>query len=90
MKITISNLHRDTPKELLHSLLEEFGTVKTINLYEGASTQSPTSYAIIEMGSKSEAYSVVLYLNGDILNGKPLSVECLKVSGNMDNRLKKS
>ena len=75
MKVLISNLDTAISNKDLQAVLEEFGTVQSIQLLSGALN---STYAIVEMGSSQEAVSVVEFLQGDIINGRPLHLKLVE------------
>jgi RNA recognition motif-containing protein len=75
MKILISNLNTEVSSKDLQAVLEEFGTVRSLELLSGP-LDSP--YAVVEMSSSQEAVSVVEFLQGDLVNGRPLHLKLVE------------
>lgn len=74
MKIYVGNIQRETAEHEVKDLFNEFGTVDSINLIRDNYTKMLKGFGFIEMNNESEAQKAIKSLDGQMLNGRPLTV----------------
>jgi RNA recognition motif-containing protein len=74
MKIYIGNIHRESSESEIKNLFETHGKVESINLIRDNYTKMLKGFGFVEMNDESEAQTAIKNLDGQLFNGRPLSV----------------
>lgn len=94
MNIYVGNISRETSENEVKALFEEFGKVENINLIRDNYTKALKGFGFIEMPDSDEAEKAIKSLNGQMFNGRPLTVNVAKPktenSGNRTRRFRSS
>ena len=94
MNIYVGNIPRETSENEVKALFEEFGKVEKINLIRDNYTKTLKGFGFIEMPESSEAENAIKSLNGQMFNGRPLTVNVAKAktenSGNRPRKFRSS
>lgn len=78
MNIYIGNISRETSENEVSALFEEFGKVDSINLIRDNHTKLLKGFGFIEMPDAEAAEKAIKSLNGQMFNGRPLTVNVAK------------
>jgi len=73
-KIYVGNISFNTSEDILRSTFSQYGTVETVDMVRDRDTGQPRGFAFVEMTNDSEAQSAIDALNGQTLDGRPLTV----------------
>jgi RNA recognition motif-containing protein len=94
MNIYIGNIPRETSENEVKTLFEEFGKVDNINLIRDNYSKTLKGFGFVEMPNSDEAENAIKNLNGQMFNGRPLTVNVAKPktenSGNRNRRFRSS
>jgi RNA recognition motif-containing protein len=94
MNIYVGNISRESSENEISALFEEFGKVDNINLIRDNYTKILKGFGFIEMSNSDEAEKAIKSLNGQMFNGRPLTVNVAKPktenSGNKPRRFRSS
>jgi RNA recognition motif-containing protein len=94
MNIYVGNIPRETSENEVKALFEEFGKVDNINLIRDNYTKTLKGFGFIEMNDSDEAEKAIKNLNGQMFNGRPLTVNVAKPKnenpGNRTRRFRSS
>jgi RNA recognition motif-containing protein len=94
MNIYVGNISRESSENELTALFEEFGKVEKINLIRDNYTKMLKGFGFIEMPDSEEAEKAIKNLDGQMFNGRPLTVNVAKPktenSGNKPRRFRQS
>ncbi len=74
MNIYVGNISRETSENEVRSLFEEFGKVDNVNLIADNYTKELKGFGFINMPDSDEAGKAIKSLNGQMFNGRPLTV----------------
>jgi RNA recognition motif-containing protein len=74
MKIYVGNIQRETPENEVKELFEAYGKVESINLIRDNYTKMLKGFGFVEMNDETEAQNAIKNLDGQLLNGRPLTV----------------
>jgi RNA recognition motif-containing protein len=92
MNIYVGNISRETSENEVRALFEEFGKVDNINLITDNFTKMLKGFGFIEMPNSEEGEKAIKNLNGQMFNGRPLTVNVAKPktenSGNKNRRFR--
>jgi len=78
MNIYVGNISRESSENEIRALFEEFGKVDNINLIRDNYTKILKGFGFIEMPDSDEAEKAIKNLNGQMFNGRPLTVNVAK------------
>ena len=78
MNIYIGNLQRESSEQEVRALFEEYGKVESINLIRDNFTKLLKGFGFIEMPETEEAEKAIKALDGQMFNGRPLTVNVAK------------
>ncbi len=84
MNIYIGNISRESTENEVRALFEEYGTVDSINLIRDNYTKMLKGFGFIEMSETEDAEKAIKSLDGQMFNGRPLTVNVAKPK--TDNR----
>lgn len=87
MNIYIGNISRESSENEVKALFEEFGKVESINLIRDNYTKMLKGFGFIEMTDSDEAEKAIKSLDGQMFNGRPLTVNVAKPK--TDNKFNK-
>ena len=74
-RLYVGNLNWDTTEDTLQAALSEGGRgVKEIHMVTDRETGRPRGFAFVEMASESDAQGAIEALDGQILDGRNLTV----------------
>ncbi len=73
-KIYVGNLNFQTDEEALRSAFAQFGQVDTVDIVRDRDSGQPRGFAFVEMANDNEADSAISGLNGQPVDGRPLTV----------------
>jgi RNA recognition motif-containing protein len=74
MKIFVGNLPFSTTQEELESLFSESGAVTSVNIITDRFSGKSRGFGFVEMDNQEEAQAAIERLNGNELQGRPLTV----------------
>lgn len=74
MKIYVGNIQRETAEHEVKDLFAAYGNVDSINLIRDNYTKMLKGFGFIEMNDEAEAEKAIKNLDGQMLNGRPLTV----------------
>jgi RNA recognition motif-containing protein len=74
MNIYIGNISRESSENEIRTLFEEFGKVENINLIRDNYTKMLKGFGFIDMPDKDEAEKAIKSLDGQMFNGRALTV----------------
>ncbi len=74
MKIFVGNLPFSTGPEELEALFSESGTVASVNIITDRFSGKSRGFGFVEMENQEEAQAAIERLNGNELQGRPLTV----------------
>ena len=75
MKLLVRNLDRDTTKEELKVLFEEYGTVQSCDLVLDKATGASKGFAYVEMPKPGEAKAAMKNLNNKEVGSSKIRVK---------------
>lgn len=75
MKLLVRNIARNTTKEELRSLFEEFGTLQSYSLVLDKETGESKGFGFVEMPKIGDAKLAIKKLNGKEVDGSKLRVK---------------
>lgn len=95
MNIYIGNISRESSENEIKALFEEYGKVESINLIRDNYTKLLKGFGFIEMPDNDSAENAIKNLDGQMFNGRPLTVNVAKPKkedkgGNKPRRFRKS
>lgn len=73
-KIYVGNISFNTSEDILRTTFSQYGAVETVDMVRDRDTGQPRGFAFVEMTNDSEAQSAIDALNGQTLDGRPLTV----------------
>lgn len=73
-KLYVGNLSYDMTDRDLHQRFEPHGTVASAQVIMDRDTGRSKGFGFVEMGSEAQARAAVAALNGQEVNGRPLTV----------------
>lgn len=73
-KVYVGNLPYDMSDNDLQRLFEPHGTVQSVQVIMDRDTGRSKGFGFVEMGSSKEAQAAIAALNGQEINGRPLTV----------------
>jgi cold-inducible RNA-binding protein len=73
-KLYVGNLSFETTDSTLAQLFEAHGTVQSAQVIMDRDTGRSKGFGFVEMGSDQEAQAAIAALNGQDVNGRPLTV----------------
>ncbi|MEN6302074.1 MAG: RNA-binding protein [Armatimonadia bacterium] len=74
MRLYVGNLSYTTTEESLREAFEEYGTVESAAVITDRDTGRPRGFGFVEMPNDDEAQRAIDGLNGQQLDGRPLTV----------------
>jgi cold-inducible RNA-binding protein len=74
MRLYVGNLSYTTTEEGLREAFEEYGQVESATIVTDRETGRPRGFGFVEMPSDEEAQSAIDAMNGQQLDGRPLTV----------------
>ena len=78
MNIYIGNISRESSENEVKSLFEEFGKVENVNLIRDNYSKMLKGFGFIDMPDNEEAERAIKSLDGQMFNGRPLTVNVAK------------
>jgi RNA recognition motif-containing protein len=72
--IYVGNLSYDTTQAQLQELFEAHGEVSSVNVITDRDTGRPRGFAFVEMATEQGASAAIAALNGQEVDGRPLTV----------------
>ncbi|MFA5404778.1 MAG: RNA-binding protein [Ignavibacteria bacterium] len=78
MNIYVGNISRESSEDEIKTLFEEFGKVENINLIRDNYTKMLKGFGFIDMPENDEAEKAIKGLDGQMFNGRPLTVNVAK------------
>jgi len=88
MNIYIGNIARESTETEIREAFEAFGEVSTINLIRDNYTKVLKGFGFVEMPDKEAAEKAIKELDGQLFNGRPLTVNVAKPKTDSGNRSK--
>jgi cold-inducible RNA-binding protein len=73
-KLYVGNLSFNTTENELQELFSQAGTVQEVSLMQDKFTGKSRGFAFVTMGSEEDAQNAISKLNGQTVEGRPLSV----------------
>ena len=73
-KLYVGNLSFNTTENELQELFSQAGTVQEVSLMQDKFTGKSRGFAFITMGSDEDAQNAISKLNGQTVEGRPLTV----------------
>ena len=73
-KLYIGNLSFNTTENELQELFSQAGTVQEVTLMQDKFTGKSRGFAFVTMGSEEDAQNAISKLNGQAIEGRPLTV----------------
>jgi RNA recognition motif-containing protein len=86
MKIYVGNISRESTENEIRDAFAEHGEVTEINLIRDNYTKVLKGFGFIEMPSKEAAEKAIKELDGQLFNGRPLTVNVAKPKTDSGNR----
>jgi RNA recognition motif-containing protein len=74
IKLYVGNLSFDTTEEQLNTLFSEAGPVVSAKIITDRHTGQPRGFGFVEMESKAAGQKAISMLNGQTVDGRPISV----------------
>ena len=74
MNIYVGNISREATENEVRELFEAYGTVTSVSLIKDKYTQELKGFGFVEMSSQDEGKNAIKNLDGQGLNGRPLTV----------------
>lgn len=74
MRLYVGNLSYSTTEETLREAFEEFGTVSSATIITDRDTGRARGFGFVEMANDDEAKAAIEAMNGQNLDGRPLTV----------------
>lgn len=74
MRLYVGNLSYTTTEETLRETFEEYGTVESATIVTDRETGRPRGFGFVEMPNDEEAQAAIDAMNGQQLEGRPLTV----------------
>ena len=74
MRLYVGNLSYTTTEESLREAFEEHGAVESATIVTDRDTGRPRGFGFVEMPSSEEAQHAIDAMNGQQLDGRPLTV----------------
>src|SRR5207247_1818344 len=73
-KLYVGNLHFNTTENELQELFSQAGAVQEVTLMQDRFTGKSRGFAFVTMGSDEDAQNAISKLNGQAIEGRPLTV----------------
>src|SRR6184192_3653813 len=73
-KLYVGNLSFNTTENELQELFSQAGTVQEVSLMQDKFTGKSRGFAFVTMGSEEDAQNAISKLNGQAIEGRPLTV----------------
>jgi cold-inducible RNA-binding protein len=73
-KLYVGNLSFNTTENELQELFAQAGTVQEVSLMQDKFTGKSRGFAFVTMGSEEDAQNAISKLNGQTVEGRPLTV----------------
>src|SRR5437867_11225453 len=73
-KLYVGNLPFNTTENELQELFSQAGAVQEVTLIQGRFTGKSRGFAFVRMGSDEDAQNAISKLNGQAIEGRPLTV----------------
>ena len=73
-KLYVGNLSFNTTETQVQELFSAYGTVRSAQLINDRDTGRPKGFGFVEMGSDQEADAAAAALNGQMVDGRALTV----------------
>jgi cold-inducible RNA-binding protein len=73
-KLYVGNLSFNTTENELQELFSQAGTVQEVSLMQDKFTGKSRGFAFVTMGSEEDAQNAISKLNGQTVEGRPLTV----------------
>jgi cold-inducible RNA-binding protein len=73
-KLYVGNLSFNTTEAQVQELFSAYGTVRSAQLINDRDTGRPKGFGFVEMGSDQEADAAAAALNGQMVDGRALTV----------------
>ena len=73
-KLYVGNLSFNTTENELQELFSQAGTVQEVTLMQDKFTGKSRGFAFVTMGSEEDAQNAISKLNGQTVEGRPLTV----------------
>lgn len=89
MNIYIGNIPRETSESAIREEFEKFGEVTSVSLIKDKFTNTLKGFGFVEMPKKDEAEKAIQSLDGQMFNGRPLTVNPAKPRTESHNRPKR-
>ena len=74
MNIYVGNISREATENDVRELFEAYGTVTSVSLIKDKYTQQLKGFGFVEMSGQDEGKNAIKNLDGQSLNGRPLTV----------------
>jgi RNA recognition motif-containing protein len=86
MKIYVGNISRESTENEIRDAFAEYGEVTDINLIRDNYTKMLKGFGFIEMPDNAAAEKAIKELDGQLFNGRPLTVNVAKPKTESGNR----
>ncbi|HEY5125491.1 MAG TPA: RNA-binding protein [Ignavibacteria bacterium] len=86
MKIYVGNISRESTENEIRDMFTEFGEVTEITLIRDNYTKVLKGFGFIEMADKEAGEKAIKELDGQLFNGRPLTVNVAKPKTDTGNR----
>lgn len=74
MNIYVGNISREATEDDVRELFEQYGTVTSVALIKDKFTKQLKGFGFVEMSNENESANAIKNLDGQQLNGRPLTV----------------
>jgi len=88
MNIYIGNIARESTEQEIRDAFEPFGEVLSINLIRDNYTKVLKGFGFVEMPNQEAGEKAIKELDGQLFNGRPLTVNVAKPKTDSGNRSK--
>jgi cold-inducible RNA-binding protein len=85
-KLYVGNLSYDTTEDALHTLFAEVGEVESVNVITDRMSGRPRGFAFVEMTTDESASEAISRLNGQMLDGREITVAEARPPRQRDDR----
>jgi len=86
MKIYVGNIQRETSENEVRELFEAYGKIESINLIRDNYSKMLKGFGFVEMNNEDEAKNAIKNLDGQLLNGRPLTVNIAREKSDDGNK----
>jgi RNA recognition motif-containing protein len=86
MNIYVGNIPRETTESEVRTVFEQYGEVSNVNLVKDRYTNVLKGFGFIDMPKTSEAENAIKNLDGQMLSGRPLTVNPAKPKEDSNNK----